>query len=290
MNMQQPFLVPWVGLAAAPTAVAGAPTNGGAQSPTMATQYNNPSMQPQMNGAPTAPQVSTTAHLQKMIALQQQQQVQHQNNATAAQAAAQIAAVNACLQQPIGANSAGVPQQTTQIAAQQPPQQHPHQQPQQPSINPSVSAATANQIQAQINAAHQQYNAAALAANAAATQQAAAATMVSLPSICQPIGQTYPSSAVYQTAPMGGGQMSTIGAALSNAAAMGVNGLIPNVPAAFAAAAAAAANSQAVAQAAACAGGNPYALGVSPHHPSMQKILIPATKVSSYFSTLYSRL
>ena len=283
MNMQQPFLVPWVGLAAAPTAVAGTPTNGGAQSPTLASQYNT-SMQPQMNGALTAgaPQVSTTTHLQKMIALQhqQQQQVQHQNNATAAQAAAQIAAVNACLQQPIGANSAGVPQQTTQIAAQQPPQQHPHQQPQQPSINPSVSAATANQIQAQINAAHQQYNAAALAANAAATQQAAAATMVSLPSICQPIGQTYPSSAVYQTAPMGGGQMSTIGAALSNAAAMGVNGLIPNVPAAFAAAAAAAANSQAVAQAAACAGGNPYALGVSPHHPSMQKILIPATKVS----------
>ena len=104
--------------------------------------------------------------------------------------------------------------------------------------------------------------------------------MVSLPSICQQaIGQTYPSSAVYQTAPMGG-QMSTIGAALSNTAAMGVNGLIPNVPAAFAAAAAAAANSQAVAQAAAFAGGNPYALGVSPHHPSMQKILIPATKVS----------
>merc|ERR1712223_966626 len=105
--------------------------------------------------------------------------------------------------------------------------------------------------------------------------------MVSLPSICLPIGQTYPSSAVYQTAPMGGGQMSTIGAALSNAAAMGVNGLIPNVTAAFAAAAAAAANSQAVAQAAACAGGNPYALGVSPHHPSMQKLLIPATKDGS---------
>ena len=279
--MQQPFLVPWVGLAAAPTAVAGTPTNGGAQSPTMASQYNNPSMQPQMNGAPTgASQVSTTAHLQKMIALQQQQQqVQHQNSAAAAQAAAQIAAVNACLQQPIGANSTtGVPQQNTQnhLAAQQ-PQQH-HQQHQQPSITPSVSAATANQIQAQINAAHQQYNAA-VAANAAATQQAAA-TMVSLPSICQQaIGQTYPSSAVYQTAPMGG-QMSTIGAALSNTAAMGVNGLIPNVPAAFAAAAAAAANSQAVAQATAFAGGNPYALGVSPHHPSMQKILIPATKVS----------
>ena len=282
--MQQPFRVPWVGLAAAPTAVAGTPTNGGAQSPTIASQYNT-SMQPQMNGAPNAaaPQVSTTAHLQKMIALQQQQQqqVQHQNNAAAAQAAAQIAAVNACLQQPMGANSAGVPQQNTQLAAQQPPQQHPHQQPQQ--VTPSVSAATANQIQAQINAAHQQYNAAALAANAAATQQA----MVSLPSICQPIGQTYPSSAVYQTAPMGGGQMSTIGAALSNAAAMGVNGLIPNVPAAFAAAAAAAANSQAVAQAAACAGGNPYALGVSPHHPSMQKLLIPATKVS-YFSSSFS--
>ena len=132
MNMQQPFLVPWVGLAATPTAVAGTATNGGAQSPTIVSQYNT-SMQPQMNGALTgaAPQVSNTTHLQKMIALQQQQQVQHQNNATAAQAAAQIAAVNACLQQPIGANSAGVPQQNTQIAAQQPPQQHPHQQPQQ---------------------------------------------------------------------------------------------------------------------------------------------------------------
>lgn len=282
--MQQPFLVPWVGLAAAPTAVAGNPPNGGAQSPTMASQYSNPTIQTQINGASAAPQAPTTAHIQKMIALQQQQQAaqhqhqQHQQNTAAAQAAAQIAAVNACLQ-PIGANSAaGVPQQTTQtqhhMAAQ--PQPHHHQtQHQQPSITPSVSAATANQIQAQINAAHQQYNAAALAANAAATQQAA--NVVTLSSICQPMGQTYPTSAVYQTAPMG--QMSTI-AALSNAAAMGVNGLIPNVPAAFAAAAAAAANSQAVAQAAAVAGGNPYALGVSPHHPSMQKILIPATKVS----------
>ena len=83
----------------------------------------------------------------------------------------------------------------------------------------------------------------------------------------------------------------TIGAALSNAAAMGVNGLIPNVPAAFAAAAAAAANSQAVAQAAAVAGGNPYALGVSPHHPSMQKLLIPATKVGKHiFFTLFSSI
>ena len=286
MNMQQPFLVPWVGLAAAPTAVAGTPTNGGAQSPTMASQYNTPTIQTQINGASAAPPgAPTTAHLQKMIALQQQQQAcqqqqqQHQHNTAAAQAAAQIAAVNACLQ-PIGANSAaGVPQQTTQtqhpMAAQAQPHHHQTQH-QQPSITPSVSAATANQIQAQINAAHQQYNAAALAANAAATQQAA--NVVTLSSICQPIGQTYPTSAVYQTAPMG--QMSTIGAALSNAAAMGVNGLIPNVPAAFAAAAAAAANSQAVAQAAAVAGGNPYALGVSPHHPSMQKILIPATKVS----------
>lgn len=278
--MQQPFLVPWVGLAAAPTAVAGNPANGGAQSPTMASQYSTPTIQTQINGASAAPQASTTAHLQKMIALQQQQAVQHQQqqhqqNTAAAQAAAQMAAVNACLQ-PMGANSAaGVPQQTTQaqhhMAAQ--PQPHHHQtQHQQPSIQPSVSAATANQIQAQINAAHQQYNAAALAANAAASQQAA--NVVTLSSICQQMGQTYP-QAVYQTAPMG--QMSTMGALQS---AMGVNGLIPNVPAAFAAAAAAAANSQAVAQASAMAGGNPYALGVSPHHPSMQKLLIPATKVS----------
>ena len=283
MNMQQPFLVPWMGLAAAPTAVAGAPTNGGAQSPTLASQYNTPQIQPQINGASAAPQASTTAHLQKMIALQQQQQAhqQQQQNTAAAQAAAQIAAVNACLQQqPIGANSAAVAQQTTQpqhhLAAQQP--QHHHQTQHQQPIT-SVSATTANQIQAQINAAHQQYNAAALAANAAASQQAA--TIVTLPSICQPMGHTYPTSAVYQTAPMG--QMSTIGAALSNAAAMGVNGLIPNVPAAFAAAAAAAANSQAVAHAAAVAGGNPYALGVSHHHPSMQKLLIPATKVRQHF-------
>lgn len=276
MNMQQPFLVPWVGLAAAPTAVAGTPTNGGAQSPTLASQYSAPAaaMQPQMNGAPPATsQISQTAHLQKMIALHQQQQAQQQQQQQQnAQAAAQIAAVNACLQ-PMGGNSgAGVPQQTTatqhHLGAQA--QQHHHQTQHQ---QPSVSAATATQIQAQLNAAHQQYNAAALAANAAATQQAA--TIVTLPNICQPLGgQTYPTSAVYQTAPMG--QMSTM---LSNAAAMGVNGLIPNVPAAFAAAAAAAANSQAVAQAAAVVGGNPYALGASPHHPSMQKLFIPATKV-----------
>ena len=65
--MQQPFLVPWVGLAAAPTAVAGNPTNGGAQSPTMASQYSTPTMQTQINGASAAPQAPTTAHLQKMI-------------------------------------------------------------------------------------------------------------------------------------------------------------------------------------------------------------------------------
>ena len=184
----------------------------------------------------------------------------------------------------MGANSAAPGQQTSQ--AQHPlagPQPH-HQNPQQTSITPSVSAATANQIQAQINAAHQQYNAAALAANAAAANAQQAATIVTLPNFCQSInGQSYPTSAIYQSAPMGAQQMqSTIGAALSNAAAMGVNGLIPNVPAAFAAAAAAAANSQAVAQAAAVAGGNPYALGVSPHHPSMQKLLIPATKVGKH--------
>ena len=271
MNLQQPFLVPWMGIATAPTAAVAAPgtpvNGGGAQSPTLGT------IQQQINGS-SASQVSTTAHLQKMIALQQQQQQVHhhqQQQNTAAAAAAQIAAVNACLQ-PMGANSAAVAQPSSQaqhhLATQQ--QQQPQQQ-----ITP-VSAATANHL-AQINAAHQHYNAAALAANAAAVNQQAAATVVTLPNICQQMGQTYPASVVYQTAPTA--QMSTLGAALSNAA-MGVNGLIPNVPAAFAAAAAAAANSQAAAQAAAVAGGNPYAYS---HHPSMQKLLIPATKVGLHY-------